>query len=70
MVKVENLSADALPLFFMKHLEQDIEDLASTIQRSKDEATIVLHLVLQQMLSQDPPKSEYWDIQLHTIVHV
>ena len=43
---------------FRLHLERDIEVLAKAIGRNEDEAAIVIHLVLKQVLLTEPRTSE------------
>ena len=67
MVKVEGISPNELPEFFWGHLEKDMEDLAQAISKNEEEAAIVLHLVLQQILTCEPPKSKAKCAQLHLL---
>ena len=60
MVKVEDLRPSEIPEFFWRHLETDVKDLAQAIGKNEDEAAIVLHLILKQILTLDPPKGELW----------
>ena len=39
------------PEFVWKHLQQDLEDLASALGKSKDDAAIAVHMVLQQIFT-------------------
>lgn len=50
IVKTEELQSNELPEFFFLHLMKDIEILSKAIGRNDDEATIVIHLVLKQIL--------------------
>ena len=47
---------DCLPEFFWMHLEKDIEQLSIIIGRSKDEAAVLIHLILKRILLENPPK--------------
>ena len=67
MVKVEGIDRNELPEFFWGHLEQDIKILAQAIGKNEEEAAIVLHLVLQQILTCEPPKSKANNAQLHLL---
>ena len=60
MVRVEDLHPSELPEFFWRHLETDVKDLAQAIGKNEDEAAIVLHLILKQILTSDPPTSKLW----------
>ena len=44
------IQAANAPDFVWKHLQQDLEDLASALGRSKEDAAIAVHMVLQQIL--------------------
>jgi len=58
MVKVEGINPNELPEFFWDHLQQDIKILAKAVGKNEEEAAIVLHLVLQQILTREPRKSK------------
>lgn len=47
-----------LPEFFWGHLEKDVELLARALGKNHQEAAIVVHLVLQNILTSDPSHSE------------
>lgn len=55
----------SIPEFFWMHLRRDIEQLARATGKSPDESAIIVHLVLQNILSTTPPICE-----LMIIVHV
>ena len=44
-----------LPEFFWKHLEHDIKQLSVTTGRSEDDAALLIHIVLKEILTKDPP---------------
>ena len=54
----ENIRPSDLPEFFWHHLDRDIELLGRSIGRSMEESAIALHLVLKEILQQNPPKCE------------
>ena len=59
-----------LPEFFWKHLQCDVDVLAKAVGRSKDDACLLLHLVLQRIATQNPPqcKHSFQNIQsFHTL---
>ncbi len=41
--------------FFWRHLEQDIKHLSIATGRSIDDAILLVHLVLKEMLTKEPP---------------
>ena len=47
-----------LPEFFWGHLERDIELLARALGKNHDEAAIVVHLVLRNILTVTPTHGE------------
>ena len=47
-----------LPEFFWAHLEKDLELLSEDTGRGLDETVMIVHLVLRQVLTIDPPTSE------------
>ena len=55
MVKAD-IRPQELPDFFWCHLEKDIELLGRATGKSVDESAIILHLVLRNVLIQDPAK--------------
>ena len=57
LVKVDIRSQD-LPEFFWHHLERDMELLGKATGKSVDDSAIIVHLVLKEILSRDPPKCE------------
>ena len=64
MVRVEGLRPTELPEFFWCHLETDVKDLAQAIGKNEEEAAIVLHLILRQILTSDHPKSKLWKLNI------
>ena len=44
-----------IPEFFWRHLEQDIRHLSVATGRSIDDAVLLIHLVLKDMLVKDAP---------------
>ena len=55
------INPDHLPEFFWMHLEKDFEHLSRVTGKSIDEAVIIVHLVLKDILTKLPPacKEEY-----------
>ena len=53
-----------MPKFFWDHLEQDINLLSWTTGKSKDEACLILHMVLIEIATKDPPSCRYYSIEL------
>lgn len=62
LVKLEDIQPNEFPEFFWSQLEKDIEILAQAIGKTKDEAAIVLHLVLQKILTCEPPNGKFQDV--------
>lgn len=54
----ENIRPSNLPEFFWHHLERDVKLLGISIGRNMEESAIALHLVLKEILQQNPPKCE------------
>ena len=52
------LREQEIPEFLWKHLEKDLTLLGRALGRSVDEAVLVIHLVLQDILVKDIPKSK------------
>ena len=50
---------DSLPEFFWSHLEKDIELLRKDTGRGLDEAVVLVHLVLKQILTVTPPTGKF-----------
>ena len=48
-----------LPEFFWAHLEKDLELLGRDTGRGLDETVMIIHLVLRQILTTDPPMGVY-----------
>ena len=44
-----------LPEFFWTHLEKDLELLGRDTGKGLDEIVMIIHLVLRQILTRDPP---------------
>ena len=44
-----------LPEYFWRHLERDFEQLGQITKRGADECAMIVHLVLRQILTTDPP---------------
>ena len=53
-----------MPKFFWDHLEHDINLLSRSTGKSKDETCLVLHMVLIEIASKDPPSCKYYSIEL------
>ena len=51
-----SVSAHGLPEFFWMHLQKDLENLSSCIGKNLDEAALLIHLVLKEILKGNPPK--------------
>lgn len=54
LVRSRLQSPQELPEFFWGHLEKDMQLLARALGKNVDEATIVVHLVLKNMLVMNP----------------
>ena len=50
-----------LPEFFWRHLDKDIELLGRAVGKGYEEAAMIVHLVLREILIKDPPGSEFID---------
>ena len=48
-----------LPVFFWKHLQCDVNVLAKTVGKSRDDACLLLHLVLREILRKTPPQRKH-----------
>lgn len=46
------IKPNALPEFFWKHLEKDLESICAILKRGEDESILVMHLVLKEILIQ------------------
>ena len=44
-----------LPEFFWRHLERDLKQLSQTTKRGIEECSMIVHLILKQILTTDPP---------------
>lgn len=49
------VSHDDLPEFFWMHLQKDIEQLSKLIGKGPEEAAMIIHLVLKNILTKNPP---------------
>ena len=58
LVKIEKFENGEVSQFFHCHLEKDVQVLAKAIGRNEDEAAIVIHLVLRQVLMSEPQTSK------------
>ena len=47
-----------LPEFFWRHLDKDIELLGRAVGKGYEEAAMIVHLVLREILVKDPPGSK------------
>ena len=47
----------ALPEFFWRHLDKDIQLLGRAVGKGYEEAAMTLHLVLKEIFTKDPPTS-------------
>ena len=55
------VNPDHLPEFFWMHLKKDFEHLSRVTGKSIDEAVIIVHLVLKDILTKQPPAcKEYY----------
>ena len=52
------VSPDNLPEYFWRHLMKDIEDLSKITSKAKEECCMVIHLVLREILTKEPIRSE------------
>ena len=59
----------ALPEFFWLHLNKDIEQLSRAVGKAYEEAAMIVHLVLREILVKDPPGSESCCLRLLHIHH-
>ena len=57
MVK-PHVQVQGLPDFFWRHLDKDIELLGRAVGKGYEEAAMIVHLVLKEILTKDPPGSE------------
>ena len=48
-----------LPEFFWRHLEKDVEQLSAAIGKNKDDASMLVHLVLKEILIKDSPNGTF-----------
>ena len=55
LARVVSVSPHDLPEFFWTHLQKDVENLSSSVERSAEEAAILVHLVLKRILVENPP---------------
>ena len=53
------LKEQDIPEFLLRHLEKDLTLLGRALGRSVDEAVLVLHLVLHDILVKDVPKCQH-----------
>lgn len=49
------VNPEHLPEFFWRHLQKDIQQLAVTTGKNIDEAAVLVHLVLKDILTKEPP---------------
>ena len=54
-----HVPVQALPEFFWRHLDKDIQLLGRAIGRGYEEAAMVVHLVLKEILTRNPPKCTF-----------
>ena len=52
------VSPDNLPEYFWKHLMKDIEDLSKITSKAVEECCMIVHLVLREILTKEPIRSE------------
>ena len=57
LVKSGLASPQELPEFFWGHLERDLQLLATALGRNHEDAAIVVHLVLMNIVNITPPSS-------------
>ena len=57
LVKSGLTSPQELPEFFWGHLERDVQLLATALGRNPEDAAIVVHLVLRNIVNITPPSS-------------
>ena len=53
-----------LPEFFWAHLEKDLQLLGEDTKKGLEENVMIIHLVLRQILTLDPPTGNFFAIQL------
>ena len=56
----DKVQPNDLPAFFWKHLQCDVDVLAKAVGRSMDDACLLLHLVLKQISTKNPPQCKYY----------
>ena len=54
-----HVQVQGLPEFFWSHLDKDIQLLGRAIGRGYEEAAMVVHLVLKEILTRSPPKCTF-----------
>ena len=54
-----HVPVQGLPEFFWRHLDKDIELLGRAVGKGYEEAAMIVHLVLREILVKDPPGSEF-----------
>ena len=52
------LNVQDIPAFLLRHLEKDVTLLGKALGRSVDEAVLVIHLVLHDILVKDVPRCQ------------
>ena len=55
----DKVKPNDLPVFFWKHLQCDVDVLAKAVGRSKDDACLLLHLVLREISRNTPPQCNH-----------
>lgn len=50
------IHSSKLSQFFWKHLKVDMEALSAAVGRNLEETALLVHLVLKEVSSRDPPK--------------
>ena len=63
-----HVPVQGLSEFFWRHLNKDIELLGRAIGRGYEEAAMVVHLVLKEILTRGPPKSIHLRVFFYNIV--
>ena len=58
LVKLQ-VQVEGLQEFFWGHLDKDIELLGRAVGKGYEEAAMIVHLVLQEILVKDLPQSEF-----------
>ena len=56
LAKLLKVQPESIDMFFWNHLQKDIEQLSLATERSIDEASVIVHLVLKEILTKKEPQ--------------